>query len=79
MEGLEVETPGGSEVIPCDMIIRAVGQHQLPGFEIPEDHPKVYMGGDFANGGAEIVNAAAEGMAAARKIHEQLGGARDRE
>ena len=73
VEGLEIETPHGSEIIPCDMIIRAIGQHQLPGFEIPEDHPKVYLGGDFASGGAEIVNAAAEGVAAAKKIDEQLG------
>ena len=72
VEGLEVQTPDGSEVIPCDMIIRAIGQTQLPGFEIPEDHPQVFMGGDFASGGAEIVNAAAEGMAAARKIDEKL-------
>jgi glutamate synthase (NADPH/NADH) small chain len=74
VEGLEVETSDGSEVIPCDMIIRAIGQHQLPGFEIPDDHPKVYLGGDFSSGGAEIVNAAAEGMAAARKIDEMLEG-----
>ncbi len=66
--------PAGSEVVPCDMVIRAVGQYQLPGFDIPEDHPKVYMGGDFANGGAEIVNAAAEGMEAARRIDGMLRG-----
>lgn len=69
--GLEVTTPDGDDVIPCDMIITALGQDPAPGFDIPDD-PKVFFGGDFANGGAEIVNAAAEGMAAARKIDKQL-------
>jgi len=40
---------------------------------VPKDHPKVFVGGDYANGGAEIVNAAAEGIAVAKKIHEKLG------
>jgi NADPH-dependent glutamate synthase beta subunit-like oxidoreductase len=30
------------------------------------------VGGDYASGGAEIVNAAAEGKQAAAKIHERL-------
>jgi len=34
--------------------------------------PYVFVGGDCANGGAEIVNAAAEGVAAAKQIHERL-------
>lgn len=33
-----------------------------------------YAGGDCRNGGKEVVNAAAEGKAAARAIHRQLGG-----
>lgn len=69
---LEVETPQGIEVIPCDMVITALGQEPLGGFTIPTDNPKVFAGGDFANGGAEIVNAAADGVGAARKIHERL-------
>jgi glutamate synthase (NADPH/NADH) small chain len=69
--GLEVTTPDGGDVIPCDMIIKALGQDPAPGFDIPDD-PRVFFGGDFANRGAEIVNAAAEGMAAARKIDEML-------
>jgi glutamate synthase (NADPH/NADH) small chain len=71
--GLEVATPDGDDVIPCDMIIKALGQDPAPGFEMPND-PRVFTGGDFANQGAEIVNAAAEGMAAARKIDRQLRG-----
>ncbi|HKE90153.1 MAG TPA: NAD(P)-dependent oxidoreductase [Gemmatimonadales bacterium] len=70
--GLEVETPQGTEVIACDMVITALGQEALGGFTLPGDHPKVFAGGDFANGGAEIVNAAAEGVQAAAKIHERL-------
>lgn len=37
-------------------------------------HPKVFVGGDCANGGKEVVNAAAEGKAAARAIHAALSG-----
>ncbi len=72
--GLEVETPDrGLEVIPGDMVIKALGQGTRAEFAVPKDHPKVFVGGDYANGGAEIVNAAAEGIAMAKQIHEQLG------
>ncbi len=69
--GLEVRTATGSETIPCDMVIVAIGQGSREELKIPA-HPKVFVGGDCANGGAEIVNAAAEGVAAARKIDEML-------
>ena len=69
--GLEVRTPSGTETIPCDMVIVAIGQGAAP-LTWPKNHPKVFVGGDCANGGAEIVNAAAEGVAAARQIHERL-------
>ncbi|NUO02322.1 MAG: NAD(P)-dependent oxidoreductase [Saprospiraceae bacterium] len=35
-------------------------------------HPKYFAGGDAVNGGAEVVNAAAEGKMAAKGIHEYL-------
>ena len=35
-----------------------------------------FAGGDFQNGGKEVVNAAAEGKAAAKQIHEFLMGAK---
>src|SRR5919106_5234066 len=35
-------------------------------------NPKYWAGGDLANGGAEVVNAAAEGKRAARGVHEWL-------
>jgi glutamate synthase (NADPH/NADH) small chain len=72
--GLRVRTPEGEEVIPCDMVIKALGQVKRTDFAIPED-PRVFTGGDCANGGAEIVNAAAEGKEAARRIHALLVGA----
>jgi glutamate synthase (NADPH/NADH) small chain len=39
-------------------------------------NPKYWAGGDLANGGAEVVNAAAEGKRAAHGIHAALQGAR---
>ena len=71
--GLEVRTASGTETILCDMVIVAIGQGS-PALTWPKDHPRVFVGGDCANGGAEIVNAAAEGVTAAKRIHEILGG-----
>jgi glutamate synthase (NADPH/NADH) small chain len=72
VEGLEVETPQGPELIRCDMVIKALGQTPRSEFAVPRDHPRVFVGGDYVSGGAEIVNAAAEGVAAAKRIHEML-------
>jgi glutamate synthase (NADPH/NADH) small chain len=74
VEGLDVETPRGPETIPCDMVIVAFGQTPRTDFAVPAGHPKVFVGGDCANGGAEIVNAAAEGVAAAARIDAMLSG-----
>jgi glutamate synthase (NADPH/NADH) small chain len=74
VDGLEVKTASDTETIPCDMVIVAIGQGERTDLTWPQDHPKVFVGGDCANGGAEIVNAAAEGVAAARKIDEMLTG-----
>jgi len=74
VSALEVQTPAGAETIPCDMVIVAIGQSERSSFSWPEGHPRVFLGGDCANGGAEIVNAAAEGVTAAKRIHEFLGG-----
>jgi len=72
VSGLEVRTDGGSETIPCDMVIVAIGQGARAELTWPKDHPRVFTGGDCANGGAEIVNAAADGVAAAKKIDAML-------
>jgi NADPH-dependent glutamate synthase beta subunit-like oxidoreductase len=53
------------------MVITAIGQAARDEFLLPA-HPKVFVGGDYSNGGAEIVNAAAEGVRAAAKIDEML-------
>ncbi|OLD87991.1 MAG: hypothetical protein AUG85_05920 [Gemmatimonadetes bacterium 13_1_20CM_4_66_11] len=74
VSGLEVRTDGGSETIPCDMVIVAIGQGARAELTWPKDHAKVFVGGDCANGGAEIVNAAAEGVAAAKRIDDMLAG-----
>jgi len=73
VEGLEVEAPDlRRETIPCDMVIVAIGQAARTDLAWPKDDPRVFVGGDCANGGAEIVNAAAEGVAAAKHIHQRL-------
>ena len=68
VSGLELST---GETIPCDMVIVAIGQSARAELAVPAD-PRVFSGGDCANGGAEIVNAAAEGVLAAKRIHERL-------
>ncbi len=73
VSGLEVRTDLGSETIPSDMVIVAIGQGERD-FVVPRNDPRVFVGGDCANGGAEIVNAAAEGVVAAKRIHEMLTG-----
>ncbi|MFL6467456.1 MAG: FAD-dependent oxidoreductase, partial [Pyrinomonadaceae bacterium] len=88
-------TDGSLELfdIPCDMIIKAVGQQKMRTFfekvadvEVDEkgrvavnefmrtSDPKVFAGGDCANGGREAVDAAQMGKLAAQGIHESLTG-----
>ena len=78
-----VEVPGSELVIPCDMVIKAVGQAPrsefaknaglvLEGDRLRSEKPHVFVGGDCMSGGAEIVNAAADGKKAAREINEFL-------
>jgi glutamate synthase (NADPH/NADH) small chain len=77
------EVPSSTHVIECDTILRALGQSpredvakalglRVDGLRLVSDNPRVFVGGDCGNGGAEIVNAAAEGVQAARRIHELL-------
>jgi dihydropyrimidine dehydrogenase (NAD+) subunit PreT len=80
------ELAGSAHVIECDMVLKATGQLpreefiraaglQLDGTRLRSTRPKVFVGGDAANGGAEIVNAAAEGKQAAAQIHSFITGA----
>lgn len=77
------EVPGSSHVIECDTILRALGQTprdelaksfglRVDGSRLVSDDPKILVGGDCGNGGAEIVNAAAEGVQAAKRLHELM-------
>jgi dihydropyrimidine dehydrogenase (NAD+) subunit PreT len=72
--------------IECDMVLTAIGQAPradfaraaglvLEGSKVRSAKPKVFVGGDAMNGGAEIVNAAADGKQAAADIHSFLTGA----
>ena len=78
-----VEVPESTHVIECDMVIKALGQVVRDDFaraasltiedgRMVSTKPTVFVGGDCANGGAEIVNAAAEGKRAAAAIHAYL-------
>jgi glutamate synthase (NADPH/NADH) small chain len=79
--------------IPCDMIIKAVGQTKMRTFfenvagialddkgrvtvneQMQTSNPKIFAGGDCANGGAEAVDAAQMGKLAAQGIHFALSG-----
>jgi glutamate synthase (NADPH/NADH) small chain len=80
-----VEVLGSEHVIPCDMVIKAVGQAPrsefaraaglvLEGDRVRSEKPHIFVGGDCMSGGAEIVNAAADGKQAARAIDQFLRG-----
>ncbi|PYP94744.1 MAG: dihydropyrimidine dehydrogenase, partial [Gemmatimonadetes bacterium] len=43
VSGLEVRTDGGSETIPCDMVIVAIGQGARAELTWPKDHAKVFV------------------------------------
>lgn len=68
--------------IPCDRVIPAIGQSPLTKLlsvigEVNREtgqtkHPKYFAGGDFINGGREVVDAVADGKRAARGIAKWL-------
>lgn len=79
--------------IPCDMIVKAVGQQKMRGFfekvagiavdekgrvvvneQMQTSDPKIFAGGDCANGGKEAVDAAQMGKLAAMGLHKSLTG-----
>jgi glutamate synthase (NADPH/NADH) small chain len=79
--------------IPCDLVIKAVGQQKMLSFfesvagvavdekgrvvvneQMQTSNPKIFAGGDGANGGAEAVDAAQMGKLAAQGIHFALSG-----
>jgi dihydropyrimidine dehydrogenase (NAD+) subunit PreT len=64
----------GTLKIPCDMVIPAIGQSRFKDFgpvnrETGQTrYPKYFAGGDFINGGREVVDAVADGKRAAKGI-----------
>jgi dihydropyrimidine dehydrogenase (NAD+) subunit PreT len=68
----------GTERIPCDMVIPAIGQAPFKDFgpvnrETGQTrYPKYFAGGDFINGGREVVDAVADGKRAAQGIIKWL-------
>ena len=79
--------------IPCDMVIKAVGQQKMRSFfenvagvdtdekgrvvvneQMQTSNPKIFSGGDCANGGKEAVDASQMGKLAAQGIHHSLTG-----
>ncbi len=94
--GLQCEKTDGSLMlfdIPCDMVIKAVGQTKMRSFfesvadvavdekgrvavndQMQTSNPKIFSGGDCANGGAEAVDASQMGKLAAQGIHKSLTG-----
>lgn len=94
--GLRCEkTDGSLELfeIPCDMVIKAVGQQKMRAFitdivgvdvdekgrvtvngSMQTSNPRIFSGGDCANGGKEAVDASQMGKLAAQGIHFSLTG-----
>jgi glutamate synthase (NADPH/NADH) small chain len=68
----------GTVKIPCDMVIPAIGQSPYKDFgpvnrETGQTrYPKYFAGGDFVNGGREVVDAVADGKRAALGIIKWL-------
>ena len=96
-DGRVVPLPGSEFSLPCDMVLRAVGQEKQSGLlqrlfpELALDSagrvvhdpqtmqtslPHLFVGGDCASGGREVVYAVADGKRAARGIHLMLTGER---
>ncbi|MEI6240484.1 MAG: NAD(P)-dependent oxidoreductase [Planctomycetia bacterium] len=94
-DGRTVAVPGSEWTVPCDLVLKAVGQEKQADFlrrlfpalgldargrvihdpaTMQTSLSHVFVGGDCANGGREVVNAVAEGKKAARGIHGLLAG-----
>lgn len=86
----EVDDEGAEEVLPCDMVIFAVGQEADTSFlpaplvrgslaaveaaTLRTPHPKVWAGGDIAFGPRHLIDAIADGRRAAAGIGAALRG-----
>ena len=57
--------PGSEFDFACDMVIPALGQSRMSELKRRVDNKKYFAGGDFVNGGREVVDAVADGKRAA--------------
>jgi glutamate synthase (NADPH/NADH) small chain len=57
--------PGSEFEFACDMVIPALGQSRMSELKRRVDNRKYFAGGDFLNGGREVVDAVADGKRAA--------------
>lgn len=69
---MECVRQGASFQLPCDMVIPAIGQAALGECFERTRGPKYYSGGDFVNGGREVVDAVADGKRAALAIAQSF-------
>jgi len=60
--------PGSEFEFACDMVIPALGQSRMSELKRRVDNKKYFAGGDFVNGGREVVDAAADGKRAAQAM-----------
>src|ERR1700733_9886280 len=65
---LECLRAGSYFLLPCDMVIPAIGQAPVDAFLQRSRGPKYFAGGDCVNGGREVVDAVADGKRAALAI-----------
>jgi dihydropyrimidine dehydrogenase (NAD+) subunit PreT len=60
--------PGSEFEFACDMVIPALGQSRMSELKRRVDNKKYFAGGDFVNGGREVVDAVADGKRAAQAM-----------
>jgi dihydropyrimidine dehydrogenase (NAD+) subunit PreT len=60
--------PGSEFEFACDMVIPALGQSRMSELKRRVDNKKYFAGGDFVNGGREVVDAVADGKRAAQTM-----------
>ena len=75
-----VAVPGTERVLPVQAVVLAVGQRRqrVPAGltwdgDVRTSHPRVFVAGDLASGGATVVQAVGEGKRAAQAVWQLLG------
>jgi dihydropyrimidine dehydrogenase (NAD+) subunit PreT len=65
--------PGCEFEFACDTVIPALGQSRMSELKRRVDNKKYFAGGDFVNGGREVVDAVADGKRAAQSMAGNAG------